>query len=177
MGKVVLWVFFGIMALAAIGNLIGGTDTPVTARVDPAAVATPVAPRFDETLFVSASALNLRDAPSSEARVLARLTRNTKVRAGERRNGWVLVSANGEIGWVSGEFLSAAPGSAEPVLEAPQQSAPQVVGQQSGWSCSPRKTCSQIGSCGEAMAYLEQCSWGGRLDSDDDGVPCESICR
>jgi hypothetical protein len=30
------WVLAGIMVLAALGNIIGGTDTPVTARGDPA---------------------------------------------------------------------------------------------------------------------------------------------
>ncbi len=44
------------------------------------------------------------------------------------------------------------------------------------WSCSPRRTCSQIGSCEEARWYLQNCSWGGRLDRDNDGIPCESIC-
>lgn len=45
------------------------------------------------------------------------------------------------------------------------------------YSCQPRKTCGQIGSCQEANWYLWNCSWGGRLDGDSDGVPCESICR
>lgn len=44
------------------------------------------------------------------------------------------------------------------------------------YSCSPRRTCKQIGSCDEARWYLENCSWGGRLDRDGDGVPCEGIC-
>ncbi|WP_373568594.1 excalibur calcium-binding domain-containing protein [Paracoccus actinidiae] len=43
-------------------------------------------------------------------------------------------------------------------------------------SCSPRRTCSAIGSCQEARWYLENCSWGGRLDRDNDGVPRESMC-
>lgn len=47
---------------------------------------------------------------------------------------------------------------------------------QGPYSCSPRRTCSQIGSCQEAHWYLEHCSWGGRLDRDKDGIPCESIC-
>ncbi|MBV0892886.1 thermonuclease family protein [Paracoccus sp. Z118] len=47
---------------------------------------------------------------------------------------------------------------------------------QRSYSCSPRRTCSQIGSCQEARWYLDNCSWGGRLDGDSDGVPCESIC-
>lgn len=47
---------------------------------------------------------------------------------------------------------------------------------QKSYSCSPRRTCSQIGSCQEAQWYLNNCSWGGRLDRDKDGIPCESIC-
>lgn len=44
------------------------------------------------------------------------------------------------------------------------------------WSCDARKTCGKIRSCDEAMWYLENCSWGGRLDGDGDGAPCESLC-
>ena len=51
---------------------------------------------------------------------------------------------------------------------------PRVLAQ--SWSCQPRRTCPQIGSCGEANWYLSNCSWGGKLDRDSDGVPCESMC-
>ena len=44
------------------------------------------------------------------------------------------------------------------------------------WSCSPRLKCTQIGSCEEANWYLQNCSWGGKLDRDNDGIPCESLC-
>ncbi len=44
------------------------------------------------------------------------------------------------------------------------------------WSCGPRRTCSQIGSCDEARWYLENCPWGVKLDRDNDGIPSESIC-
>ena len=44
------------------------------------------------------------------------------------------------------------------------------------YSCQPRRTCSQISSCDEANWYLANCPWGGRLDRDKDGVPCESLC-
>ncbi|MER9743800.1 excalibur calcium-binding domain-containing protein [Mesorhizobium sp. M0187] len=47
---------------------------------------------------------------------------------------------------------------------------------QSGYSCEPRRTCSQIASCDESNWYLQNCSWGGKLDRDKDGVPCESQC-
>jgi hypothetical protein len=44
------------------------------------------------------------------------------------------------------------------------------------WSCTPRKTCSRIGTCEEAEWYLKNCAWGYKLDGDSDGVPCETIC-
>ncbi|WP_407046144.1 excalibur calcium-binding domain-containing protein [Mesorhizobium abyssinicae] len=43
---------------------------------------------------------------------------------------------------------------------------------QSGYSCEPRRTCKQIGSCDQAQWYLQNCSWGGKLDRDSDGVAC-----
>lgn len=47
---------------------------------------------------------------------------------------------------------------------------------QSGYSCVPRRTCKQISSCDEAQWYLQNCSWGGKLDRDGDGVACETLC-
>lgn len=51
-----------------------------------------------------------------------------------------------------------------------------VVTVAQSWSCSPRKTCSKITSCEEAMWYLENCSWGHKLDGDGMGKPCENLC-
>lgn len=177
------WVFAGIMLLGALGNLIGGTDTPVRASVDPGTgpalvrADVPAAPRFDATLYVSANSLNLREAPTTGARVLTTLPRNTQVLAGERRSGWVLVSTNGRVGWVSDDYLSGTP--VAPAFSVPAQSRPrqQIVPQQNAGSCPSRRYCTQIGSCQEAREYLANCSWGALLDSDSDGVPCEAICR
>lgn len=47
---------------------------------------------------------------------------------------------------------------------------------QSGFSCEPRRTCSQISSCDEAQWYLSNCKWGRKLDRDGDGVACETLC-
>jgi hypothetical protein len=79
----------------------------------------------------------------------------------------------------------ATPGAvyAAPAMRAPQSSfVPSVVpalalpGTSAG-NCPGRLTCGQIGSCLQARHYLANCSWGGRLDGDGDGVPCESLCR
>lgn len=176
------WVVLAFLALGGLGNLIGGTDTPGRAAVDPAgSVRAPVsvtaAPQFDAVLYVTAGSLNLREGPGTGARVLTSLPRNTRVLAGERRGGWVMVSVNGQVGWVSGDYLGGTP--AIPALSIPAQGPPRsrVVQQQNAASCSPRLYCTQIGSCPEARWYLANCSWGGRLDGDGDGVPCEAICR
>lgn len=44
------------------------------------------------------------------------------------------------------------------------------------YSCSARKTCGQMASCAEAKFHLNECG-NGRLDRDDDGAPCESLCQ
>lgn len=44
-------------------------------------------------------------------------------------------------------------------------------------SCPSRQYCNRIGSCEEAQWYLANCSWGGALDGDGDGVPCGALCR
>ncbi|MER9474851.1 thermonuclease family protein [Mesorhizobium sp. M0520] len=45
-----------------------------------------------------------------------------------------------------------------------------------GYSCQPRRTCSQISSCDEAQWYLSNCPWGRKLDRDGDGMACETLC-
>lgn len=180
------WVLIAFLALGGLGNLIGGTDTPVRGSVDAegAAVGQPTVPvtaSFDATLYVTASSLNLRAAPGTGARVLASLPRNTRVLAGERRGTWVQVSAQGVTGWASGDYLGAAPVREAPIQTAPaaprQSQAPARVVEAPSGSCPSRRYCTQIGSCQEAQYYLANCSWGWRLDGDSDGVPCESLCR
>lgn len=61
-------------------------------------------------------------------------------------------------------------------ITQPYAGKPVLVAATSGqFSCSPRKTCGQMSSCAEARYHLEQCG-NGRLDRDNDGIPCESIC-
>jgi deoxyribonuclease-1 len=44
------------------------------------------------------------------------------------------------------------------------------------YSCTPRKKCGEMESCEEAYFHLEECG-NKRLDRDNDGIPCESICQ
>lgn len=43
------------------------------------------------------------------------------------------------------------------------------------YSCE-KKTCKQMRSCDEAYHHLRVCG-NKRLDCDQDGIPCENICR
>lgn len=45
-----------------------------------------------------------------------------------------------------------------------------------GMSCGSKRFCGVMSSCAEACFYLIQCGLT-RLDGDNDGRPCESLCR
>ena len=63
-------------------------------------------------------------------------------------------------------------GSSGQSVSPPQQS---VTRSQNNFSCGRRKTCGQMSSCAEARFHFTQCG-NGRLDGDNDGIPCEAIC-
>ena len=42
--------------------------------------------------------------------------------------------------------------------------------------CGAKRTCGQMDSCAEAVAFLRQCEVR-TLDGDRDGVPCDQLCR
>lgn len=76
-------------------------------------------------------------------------------------------------------LLTAAPLGAQGVIKDPKPVRPasdaiEFLERVKSYSCSPRKTCTRISSCQEANWLLANCSWGGKLDRDNDGRPCES---
>lgn len=50
------------------------------------------------------------------------------------------------------------------------------TGSSGGYSCAGKMTCGEMATCDEAKFYLTSCGVS-RLDGDDDGVPCESLCN
>jgi hypothetical protein len=48
--------------------------------------------------------------------------------------------------------------------------------QSSAFLCAGKMYCGQMESCEEAYFYMRSCGLS-RLDGDNDGMPCESICR
>ncbi len=57
---------------------------------------------------------------------------------------------------------------------APAQGPQQPPGEP--FTCGTKTVCRQMSSCEEARFYLTQCGLE-RLDGDNDGIPCENICR
>jgi hypothetical protein len=42
--------------------------------------------------------------------------------------------------------------------------------------CGPKRYCKEMDSCEEAKFYLNECGRSS-LDGNNDGVPCNSLCR
>ncbi|WP_407060027.1 SH3 domain-containing protein [Devosia epidermidihirudinis] len=126
-----------------------------------------------EIRYVSASTLNIRAEPSTNAAIVSKISNGERVTVLDRASGWVLVQSSAGYGWISERYTS----STRPAqIYTPPATLVQAPPKSSGLSCSPRRTCSQIGSCSAARWYLANCSWGGRLDRDKDGRPCEAMC-
>lgn len=182
-GGFLLWA-----GIALIGQMVGIPRSGTAPNVQPSAIsvteprlglpaeaAAPPTRAFDSVLYVTANSLNLREAPSTSSAVITSLPQNYRLEAGEHRSGWVYVRSGQLIGWVSLDYVDTR--MVDPPLQRPAAPISTSPAQLTGANCPSRLTCGQIGSCGEARYYLSNCSWGGRLDGDSDGVPCESMCR
>ena len=55
-----------------------------------------------------------------------------------------------------------------------QVSSVQVSGKY--FTCGSKQYCKEMTSCAEAKFYLKECVLSG-LDGNNDGVPCEALCR
>ncbi len=86
-----------------------------------------------------------------------------------KRGLWALPEAERMPPWEWRRGGQLATSNPRPVLVADNSDA-------SGFSCSVRKNCGQMSSCAEARYHLETCG-NGRLDRDNDGVPCETLCE
>lgn len=51
-----------------------------------------------------------------------------------------------------------------------------VIPSKGAYVCGTKRYCREMASCAEARFYLNDCGLA-RLDGDNDGTPCEGICR
>ena len=149
---------------------IQGQPAPLTNSSQPSQ-----APVVLETRYVTASSLNVRGEPSTSGQVLASMRKGQSIDVLDSQGGWLLISlSNTRQGWVSAQYTSTS--KPAPVYVPPAPLSQLTTASASGLSCSSRRTCGQISSCSAARWYLQNCSWGGRLDRDNDGRPCEAMC-
>lgn len=188
------WVIVGLLILVLAQCMQARDDqfapspsagAPVTPRPDaepalstrqsPLPSPSPAPLTVREVRYVTADALNVRPEPNTSGGLITSLPRGTLVEVLDIRSGWLLIrlSGNGQ-GWVSGQYTSS--NRPAPVYAPPAPISRPAQASSSGLSCSPRRTCGQIGSCSAAQWYRRNCSWGGRLDRDNDGLACETLC-
>lgn len=136
------------------------------------------------TRYINTQSLNVRACPSADCERLGSLGFGTAITLTGQSNGWYRIQFNGNEGWVASQYTSAsqpsnqgnASGGSNPT-SIPVQSAPTAVPVQpipSGGGCNGASSCGEMTSCEQAYACLN--AGNGRLDRDNDGVPCESIC-
>lgn len=154
-----------------------------------------------DTLYTNRRGVRMRDEATTTAPVVTSLARGVAVTVifsedGSRVSGstvWYYVTAGDYEGYIHSSLLTnvapAAPqssgssgsgssgsGGSEPIV---QSTPPPLVEQPvapppAGASCNGATKCTQMTSCEQARACLA--AGNGRLDGDNDGTPCESIC-
>ena len=107
-----------VVGIGALCSLLAGCASAPPAPPPPAgdgaapaaAVAAAPAPAPPAYLRVSASRLNVREAPSTTARAVAKVSRNTRLIRLGGAGEWVEVQlADGAHGWVHGKYVAAEP--------------------------------------------------------------------
>lgn len=131
--------------------------------------------------FVASQTLNCRADPRSRARIVTSLSRGDPVTVEATEGRWSRINSLAGTCWVSTNLLSRLMPARERSEVLPVYSLPPTPrrerGRQSGsFQCGLKRVCGQMNSCAEANYYLNECGLS-RLDRDNDGVPCESICR
>ena len=170
---------------------------PVQATSVPAATAAPAA------CTVRGNNVNLRSGPGTNYPVVGSLSSGTSlpVTGTNQARDWYTVNLNGQQAWAAASVTTTTGNcSVLPTVSAPpvptprpapvQQPAQQQPAQQpvqqapvqqpaaASWNCNGNLyNCRDFGSCSLVMSYWNTCPGDpSRLDSDNDGRPCESLC-
>lgn len=131
--------------------------------------------------------LNVRSGPGTKYTILGTLAKGDVVDAIGRSadSKWYVIMYPPGMGWiinskanfssVGGNIKSLPELIAPPLPAAGGKVTPNAITAPSGPTCpNIRATCTQLRSCDEAKACLA--AGNGKLDRDNDGIPCESLC-
>ncbi len=175
-----------ILSLAGCAHLTShvGTDVAPGIRTGVAAqVGTEVSIQFANTAtpesvastaefasyyVISDGGVNIRACPATSCEVLGTVDYGAVLRVADDQGEWLeLRLDDGRIGFLAGWLAS----KDAPAVDAQPAPAATI----SPYDCSA-KTCGSMASCEEAVYKLQVCGHSAR-DANNDGVPCESLCR
>ena len=133
--------------------------------------------------------VNLREGPDTSYDSVGSVAVNTALQIVGKSGDWYLIRQNeAEVfiaGWLtfdaplqhqSSQPANPQPPAQQPAARAQQPALQPVAPQQPSYTCNCSKTCGAMSSCREAYFQLNNCGCR-RRDGNNDGVPCESICR
>jgi len=146
------YIFIGLIVLFAIGKCSGGDETASSPRAETNEVvdlidepklepASGDALRYDtdDTVYVTASALNGRPDPSASGDVLTKLAQGSSARVVARSGEWLKVSSGEREVWVSSSHVSSTRPAARPRRQSRPAQRQNFYG--SGCPCSGRLVC------------------------------------
>ncbi len=130
--------------------------------------------------------INLRQGPGTSFAKAGAVAAGSRLQVVGKSGDWYLVRHGGREVYIASWLTHNSPppptrvpqpAQQRPAQRQPAQQQPvQQSAQQQSYACNCSKTCGQMSSCQEAYFQLNNCGCR-RRDGDNDGVPCESICR
>ena len=175
------------------------TPAPTATRASPTKQTIPLT-RYSQPLRrFTHGTVNVRKGPGTSYDLVGSVSVNAALQVIGKSGDWYLIRHNGRevfiAGWLTHRSRLVQPSrqqtsgsSSQPVVKQPiqqpvqqpvarvQQPAQSEAPAQPAYSCNCSKTCGAMSSCREAYFQLNNCGCR-RRDGDNDGVPCESICR
>ena len=174
-----LAVVGAVIGLAALDNTPNESSSGIRATSTTVSKPTTQSIPSYKTQYVTGSVVNVRSGPSTSYYKIFQLKRGQSVQALTSENGWIKLSINNRVGWMSGKYLSATKPSTQ---SQPAQTAP-----------PPNRKChpSYTGACVPIASDVDCAGGRGngpayvrgpvrvigpdvyRLDRDRDGIGCE----
>ncbi len=161
------------------------TSTPRPTRTPRPSSPTPTTTTW---YVIATNGVNIRSCSSTSCQVVRTADPGDPVRVIRTVDDWHEIRLpDGSTGYIAAWLTSRSrpvvqptqrPVQVQPTSPPQQQPPPQVQPTQPpapSYTCDCSKACSQMTSCNEAYYQLNTCGCN-RRDSDNDGVPCESIC-
>ena len=154
--------------------------TPTATRVRPTQPSFVVSQYASPRTRYTHGVVNLRMGPDTSYDLAGSVAANSRLQVIGESGRWYLLRYNGRevfiAGWLTHDSLPQPAPRQKPVQQQQPAQQQQSQPQQPQYSCNCSKTCGQMSSCREAYFQLNNCGCR-RRDGDNDGVPCESICR